>query len=196
MAAAVARVAARLSPAREPRRNSRRALRGRLHRRAVRLPEAIGTLREVRRQPHDNEWLVVSGADPLNLAGILTPGPRLAALAGNRLLVQDGVPAAMLSGGEVRLFAEVDPATDWLMRKALLGNMRRHELETSGTIGPPAEPARNYRRVKTPSRRSLGPLHAPSSPRLDLAAMGRHTRVYSRSSEYLRFLAIARRAQN
>jgi ATP-dependent Lhr-like helicase len=109
------------------------------------LPEAIGALREVRRQPHDNEWLVVSGADPLNLAGILTPGPRLAALAGNRLLVQDGVPAAMLSGGEVRLFAEADPATDWLMRKALLGNMRRHELETSGTNEPSAQPARNYR---------------------------------------------------
>src|SRR5579883_1578452 len=109
------------------------------------LPEAIGTLREVRRQPHDGEWLVVSGADPLNLAGILTPGPRLAALAGNRLLVQDGVPAAMLSGGEVRLFAEVDPATDWLMRKALLGNMRRHELEAPGTIEPRPEPARNYR---------------------------------------------------
>jgi ATP-dependent Lhr-like helicase len=109
------------------------------------LPEAIGTLREVRRQPHDNEWLVVSGADPLNLAGILTPGPRLAALAGNRLLVQDGVPAAMLSGGEVRLFAEADPATDWLMRKALVGGMRRHQRETSGTIELPVEPVRNYR---------------------------------------------------
>ena len=51
----------------------------------------------------------------------------------------------MLSGGEVRLFAEVDPATDWLMRKALVGGMRRHERETSGTIEPPVEPARNYR---------------------------------------------------
>jgi ATP-dependent Lhr-like helicase len=88
------------------------------------LPEAIGTLREVRRLPNDNEWLVVSGADPLNLAGILTPGPRLAALAGNRLLFQDGVPAGMLSGGEVKLIAEADPATEWLMRKALLGTTR------------------------------------------------------------------------
>jgi ATP-dependent Lhr-like helicase len=88
------------------------------------LPEAIGTLREVRRLPHDNEWLVVSGADPLNLAGILTPGPRLAALAGNRLLFQDGVPAGMLSGGEVKLLTEADPATEWLMRKALLGTTR------------------------------------------------------------------------
>ena len=51
----------------------------------------------------------------------------------------------MLSGGEVRLFAEVDPATDWLMRKALVGGMRRHERETSGTIELPVEPVRNYR---------------------------------------------------
>ena len=114
------------------------------------LPEAIATLREVRRQPADHEWLVVSGADPLNLAGILTPGPRLAALAGNRLLVQDGVPAAMLSGGEVRLFSDVDPATEWLMRKALLGTPRhastgRAVSEAPGTIALPSGRARNYR---------------------------------------------------
>ena len=87
------------------------------------------------------------GADPLNLAGILSPGPRLAALAGNRLLVEDGVPAAMLSGGEVRLFGEVDPATEWLMRKALLGTPRRASLAAPrddrrhrqpGTIGLPS----------------------------------------------------------
>ncbi len=89
------------------------------------LPEAIGTLRDVRRRPASKEWTVVSGADPLNLAGILTPGSRLPALAGNRLLFEDGVPAAMLSAGEVRLFGEVDPATEWLMRKALVGTMRR-----------------------------------------------------------------------
>jgi hypothetical protein len=50
------------------------------------LPEAIGTLREVRRQQAQDAWVSLSGADPLNLAGILTPGPRLAALTGNRLL--------------------------------------------------------------------------------------------------------------
>ena len=91
------------------------------------LPEAIGTLREVRRQAANGEWTVVSGADPLNLAGILTPGPRLAALTGNRLLFQDGLPAAMLSGGEIKLFVEADPALEWLMRKTLLGTARGHD---------------------------------------------------------------------
>jgi ATP-dependent Lhr-like helicase len=92
------------------------------------LPEAIGTLREVRRLQTEKEWTVVSGADPLNLAGILTPGPRLAALAGNRLLFEDGVPTAMLSGGEVKLYGDADPATEWLMRKALVGVARQSAI--------------------------------------------------------------------
>ena len=81
------------------------------------LPDAIGKLREVRRQEAADDWIAVSGADPLNLAGILTPGPRLAALAGNRLLYRAGVPIAMLAGGEVQIFGDLDPATEWRARK-------------------------------------------------------------------------------
>ncbi|MGH8269746.1 MAG: Lhr family helicase, partial [Steroidobacteraceae bacterium] len=55
-------------------------------------PEAVGLLRDVRRRPRDGEWVSLSAADPLNLLGILTPGPRLPALAGNRLLYRDGLP--------------------------------------------------------------------------------------------------------
>jgi len=44
------------------------------------LPDAVGMLREVRRKPASDGWISLSGADPLNLAGILTPGPKLAAL--------------------------------------------------------------------------------------------------------------------
>ena len=36
----------------------------------------------------------VSAVDPLNLAGILTPGPRIPAFARGRVLLHDGVPAA------------------------------------------------------------------------------------------------------
>ena len=43
------------------------------------LPEAIGMLRATRRQPTADQWVSVSGADPLNLVGILTPGPKLPA---------------------------------------------------------------------------------------------------------------------
>jgi len=66
------------------------------------LPHAIGLLREARRKPATGEFVSIAGAEPLNLAGILTPGPRLAALTGNRLLYRDGLPIAFLAGGEVQ----------------------------------------------------------------------------------------------
>jgi hypothetical protein len=44
----------------------------------------------------------VSGADPLNLVGILTPGAKLPALAGNRLLYRDGIPTAVLAAGDTQ----------------------------------------------------------------------------------------------
>ncbi|HUE10795.1 MAG TPA: DEAD/DEAH box helicase, partial [Steroidobacteraceae bacterium] len=45
-------------------------------------PEAVTLLREARRRPHSQQHIAVSGADPLNLIGILTPGARLPSLTG------------------------------------------------------------------------------------------------------------------
>jgi ATP-dependent helicase Lhr and Lhr-like helicase len=84
------------------------------------LPEAIGLLREVRRQQPSGEWVSLSGADPLNLAGILTPGAKLPALTGNRLLFRDGLPVASLAGGEVQFLTPLDAADQWAARKRLL----------------------------------------------------------------------------
>ena len=84
------------------------------------LPDAIATLRETRRRQESGEWLSLSAADPLNLVGILTPGPRLAALTGNRLLYRDGIPVAVLAGGETQFLATLDPKHEWEARKALL----------------------------------------------------------------------------
>jgi ATP-dependent Lhr-like helicase len=84
------------------------------------LPDAIGTLREIRRQPDADSWVAVSGSDPLNLAGLLTPGQRIASLAGNRVLYRDGVPVGSLAAGAVTLFGELDGATEWHARQVLL----------------------------------------------------------------------------
>src|SRR6516162_9015673 len=86
-------------------------------------PEAIALLREARRRPQEGHYVSISGADPLNLAGILTPGPRLPSLSGNRLLYRDGVPAALLAGGEVTFLLELPPQQQWEARNLLL---RRH----------------------------------------------------------------------
>ncbi|HJU18148.1 MAG TPA: hypothetical protein VJ770_16970, partial [Stellaceae bacterium] len=84
------------------------------------LPEAIPALRAARRRPEAGALVSVSGADPLNLVGILFPGPRLPAVTGNRLLYRDGVPIALYAGGAVQFLEKLDPAEEWQARKALL----------------------------------------------------------------------------
>jgi ATP-dependent Lhr-like helicase len=83
-------------------------------------PEAIALLREARRQPQEGHYVSLSGADPLNLVGILTPGARLPSLAGNRLLYLDGVPVALLAGGEVTFLTTLPPREEWQARNLLL----------------------------------------------------------------------------
>ncbi|HUA24500.1 MAG TPA: DEAD/DEAH box helicase [Steroidobacteraceae bacterium] len=95
-------------------------------------PEAVGLLREVRRRNRDGEWVSLSAADPLNLIGILTPGSRLPALAGNRILYRDGVPLATLAGGEVRFLEILDAAAQWQAKTVLL---RRHVPAALADIG-------------------------------------------------------------
>jgi ATP-dependent Lhr-like helicase len=87
------------------------------------LPEAVGLMRETRRQPAADIHVSVSAADPLNLFGILTPGPRIASLTGNRVLYRDGLPLAALVAGEVKFLQSLDPAQQWQAQGLLL---RRH----------------------------------------------------------------------
>ncbi len=87
------------------------------------LPEAVAPLREARRRPQIGELISLSGADPLNLLGIITPGARLPSLAGNRLLYRDGLPIATYAGGEVRFLESLAPKEEWEARNAVL---RRH----------------------------------------------------------------------
>jgi ATP-dependent Lhr-like helicase len=64
-------------------------------------PEAIGLLRSIRKTQTKGDLLAISAADPLNLVGILTPGPRIAAVTSHRILLRDGVPIAALKAGQV-----------------------------------------------------------------------------------------------
>src|SRR5207244_8772707 len=83
-------------------------------------PEAISLLREARRKPREGHYASLSGADPLNLVGILTPGARLPSLSGNRLLYRDGVPIALLAAGEVSFLEKLAPQQQWDVRNLLL----------------------------------------------------------------------------
>ena len=56
------------------------------------LPEAIDLARQVRRQAGDGVRVRLSAVDPLNLTGIVTPAPRVPAIAGRFLSFVDGLP--------------------------------------------------------------------------------------------------------
>lgn len=59
-------------------------------------PEAVDALRATRRQGKERRGEVVrlSACDPLNLVGIITPGPRVQATLANTVTYVDGVPQA------------------------------------------------------------------------------------------------------
>ena len=56
------------------------------------LPEAVAMLRHVRRRAPESSEVTVSAVDPLNLAGIVTPGPRIPAIHTKRVALRDGIP--------------------------------------------------------------------------------------------------------
>ena len=77
------------------------------------LADAVGRLRAVRKLDKSGELVALSGADPLNLVGIVTPEARVAAITPNRVLYRDGLALAALEGGELRRLAasEFDDGT-------------------------------------------------------------------------------------
>jgi ATP-dependent Lhr-like helicase len=83
-------------------------------------PDAVHLLRSIRRTEADGSMIAISAADPLNMLGILLPGPRLPHAASNRLLYRDGIPIAVLEAKEIRFLIEMDAADEWQARNALL----------------------------------------------------------------------------
>jgi ATP-dependent Lhr-like helicase len=71
------------------------------------------------------EMVVLSGADPLNLVGVVTPEAKVPAVYTNRILFRDGLPIAALEGGEVRRLAPTERGDEEL--KTLLA---RRSLRT------------------------------------------------------------------
>ncbi|HTF14043.1 MAG TPA: hypothetical protein VK643_05200, partial [Burkholderiales bacterium] len=65
----------------------------------------VGRLRAVRKLDKSGELVAVSGADPLNLVGIVTAEARVAAITPNRVLYSDGLAIAALEGGVLRRLA-------------------------------------------------------------------------------------------
>jgi len=66
------------------------------------LPDAVEVARTIRRSRPTGQRIEVAGVDPLNLTGVVTPGPRVPAVLGQKVIYLDGVPVSAD-------FAEAEP---------------------------------------------------------------------------------------
>jgi ATP-dependent Lhr-like helicase len=96
------------------------------------LPDAVAALRKIANTP-GSERVAISAIDPLNLAGILTPGAKVPRLAGNRVLFENGVPIAVQSGGDVQYLTPLDGGAQWEVKNLLIRKQR-----PGSYIEPPA----------------------------------------------------------
>jgi len=97
------------------------------------LPDAVPVLREVRRTPPAGAVYAVSTADPLNLAGIVTAGARVAARGRNRVAYRDGVPVAVLENQVLKMLQPLD-AEDASVVARVLGDRVRTRLHRTPSV--------------------------------------------------------------
>ena len=66
------------------------------------LPEALESLRALKKRPGTaaQQEIKISAADPLNLAGVILPGPRIAAVPSNFVVFRDGAVIRTVTGRE------------------------------------------------------------------------------------------------
>jgi ATP-dependent Lhr-like helicase len=97
------------------------------------LPDAIGLMRQVRRQPPDEHLVCLAATDPANLLGTLLPGAKVARVAGSRVLYRGGVPIATSVSGQVELLVALSPGDERATVRALAldPNLRLLEMESA-----------------------------------------------------------------
>ncbi|TAK39375.1 MAG: DEAD/DEAH box helicase [Lysobacteraceae bacterium] len=102
------------------------------------LPEAVASLRQVRRIQADGAMVAVSASDPLNLAGTVLPGSKVPRLPGARVLYRDGIALAALVAGEVQQLATLDDDEAAAARRMLLREPERAQAyaATSNSTKP------------------------------------------------------------
>ncbi|MGE3546734.1 MAG: helicase-related protein, partial [Kofleriaceae bacterium] len=73
------------------------------------LPEALDELRAVRNPAPSPDVARIPATDPLNLVGVLTPGPRVPSIVGNAVLFVDGHAVASVEAGQLVRRAPIAP---------------------------------------------------------------------------------------
>jgi ATP-dependent Lhr-like helicase len=82
-------------------------------------PEAVEVLRRVRKREPDGALVCISGADPLNLVGMVLAGARVPSLAASRVVYRDGLPVATRIAGETTLAEKLSPDDECAVRACI-----------------------------------------------------------------------------
>jgi ATP-dependent Lhr-like helicase len=98
------------------------------------LPDAIATLRAVRRQPPDDTLVCLSASDPANLLGTVLTGPKVPRVAGSRVLYRDGLAIGTSIGGQIELLVPLEPADARAAMRALALDPQVRFLETAAGV--------------------------------------------------------------
>jgi ATP-dependent Lhr-like helicase len=122
--------------------------------------ETVVTLRKLRADESRAETVVFSAADPLNLAGIITSGPRVPAQAGNRVAYVNGVLAADWQAGRITWHAGCTEELRLRIRERLLNSV---EPKQRGSVTEAPAPS-DAMTIQT------GPLPLPA-PRSDVLTL-------------------------
>jgi ATP-dependent helicase Lhr and Lhr-like helicase len=109
---------------------------------------AVSRLRDLRDGETSRAWSLISAADPLNLSGVILPGPRVPAMHKNALVLQGGRCIAAKVAGRIEFLADIDSAEQLLIRKSLQVGRKLHsapiaaipEPHVFGRSGKPREP--------------------------------------------------------
>ena len=83
------------------------------------LPEAVASLRAVRKRAPDGAMIAVSASDPLNLLGGIIAGEKVPRQPGARLLLRDGVPIAAFVAGEMCALVDLSAKDEHAARSLL-----------------------------------------------------------------------------
>ena len=98
------------------------------------LQEAVEMLRKVNKSEPAGRMVAVSACDPLNVAGILTPGKRVPAVLGNKVAFRDGAPLFSVEKGLLVDRASLDESALAQARSLLrLPTLRATDLEKTLT---------------------------------------------------------------
>jgi ATP-dependent helicase Lhr and Lhr-like helicase len=100
------------------------------------LPDAIASMREIRRRPVDDALVCLAASDPANLLGTVVPGPKVARVAGARVVWRDGVPLATSIGGEIELLLPAPPGETRAIEAALRQGPTWTSLARSAAAAP------------------------------------------------------------